>query len=380
MECECEFRQLTASSAIQPGDICSVADTSVRLPFMKEILHGMCPGPSRRRAEVWYNQLKDPYLQTGKIEPRPCVVLPSRKDGTDGDICLMATFEKVDFEQEDTPGVPKIYREFILPVLPNSGNSRFGDPIRTCPDWCFEPRQWIIAVPMQPKTGNSGDLERWSPNGVHLCQDTLHDLVSACRRKHHAWENKLRAGTINAHDYYRNLKNSKRSPESVQTSPTTQSEAASSIPNRYFNGSMRSKQSYNGNSSLRSGSMSHFSPPGELTCSTGLFAKNKSHQTRPISIRLAEPSAPTPSTGLFAKNSPKEVGPTSGPSPKTTELQVNFKTLSVTEQLPRPRKSRSLRSFVTWGSKFSVAPSIAEEPVIENDGWTSQVDRKKRLQ
>ncbi|KAJ7152613.1 hypothetical protein C8R43DRAFT_1106879 [Mycena crocata] len=345
---------------------------SVRLPFVQELIPGMRPGPSRESAEKWYDQLKNPEIRTGKVEPRPCVVLPRRLDDTvhytarGRDICLMATFEKADLEQEKAPGVPKIYREFVVPVLPNSGNDKFGSPIRTCPEWCFDPQQWIIVVPVAPKTGNSRALPKWSSNGVHLCESMLHELVEACRDKHLIWEEKLIEGSVDAQDYYDDLK--------VQVK-----EAFQSIPSRYVNGSVRSRQSYNGNSSLRSESMSHFSPPGDMTCSTGLFAKNNSPQTRPISISL-EPSAPTPSTGLFAKNSPKQVDPTSRPLPKTTELQVNFKTLSVTEQLARPRKSRSFRSIVSSSWRATVAPSIAEEPVIDNDGWTPQVDKQKHLQ
>ncbi|KAJ6529169.1 hypothetical protein DFH09DRAFT_934843 [Mycena vulgaris] len=157
---------------------------------MEVVTRGKHHAPYKLKAH--YERLKDTKVKTGKNR-RPCIVLPGRiGDSEPGTICLMATFEGV-----GANSLPQIYQDFIVPVFPNTGDDKFGTPLQTCPQWGAEAEQWIITVPIVPKTGRPLELPRWRStevcSGVHLGKEGLYKLVGACRERRLEWERKVQS-------------------------------------------------------------------------------------------------------------------------------------------------------------------------------------------
>ncbi|KAJ7487888.1 hypothetical protein FB451DRAFT_1167362 [Mycena latifolia] len=161
---------------------------------MEMLFSGMMPRPLGKAIKR-YKTLKDHIIRSGLKPKRPCVILPSREAETDAGICLVATFGK-----------------------------KNDIPLRSCPEWFLESEQWIVAIATKPKKGKSTDLGHWSSRGVHLCDQTLLDLVESCCEKRMKWEQKVKAGTSDVTvEYFLEMLASKyRHPDQSSTTPSSQ--------------------------------------------------------------------------------------------------------------------------------------------------------------
>ncbi|KAJ7509419.1 hypothetical protein B0H11DRAFT_1249102 [Mycena galericulata] len=204
MMCQCSSRP-TTSPIPQSGDICAVENISVVLPFLELIVAAMGP-TAIRKAVNDRDKRRNPALNSGK-PTRPCIILPHATGATaNGRICLMATFEG---EGPTSASFPNIYKEFIVPMFPNSANEEFGEPLHSYPEWVSKKKnQWIIGAPIFPIVGTSRDLQKWNESlEYHLCDDTVLNLVEICNKKTREWETKLTGDRFNiAAEYYRDLR------------------------------------------------------------------------------------------------------------------------------------------------------------------------------
>ncbi|KAK7019105.1 hypothetical protein R3P38DRAFT_3359932, partial [Favolaschia claudopus] len=204
----CGRAPLPADTNNQPGDVCGVEYTSVELPFyglMANALHNMPEAalpPIAHEIIDHLATLKDTSKQIGKSR-RPCVVLSRGTMGPgpvqeNNQICLMATFEKVNPET-----LPTMFRESLIPVYPNQPitNSQATNgvwqadslkPLHSCPEW-KSACQWIIGIPIVPKTVNqdSRDLPLWSSRAAHFDNKTVRVLERMALKITKNWDSRL---------------------------------------------------------------------------------------------------------------------------------------------------------------------------------------------
>ncbi|KAJ7152625.1 hypothetical protein C8R43DRAFT_1106886 [Mycena crocata] len=343
MLCTCESRSTsTKLPTRQAGDICYVT-TSVQVPFMQNILRGMASAVPGAKAEA-HRYYKNLIRPTKSVKgPRPCVVLPPRIGVKDQEICLMATFENKD---PSSNSFPKMYREFVVPMLPNPGTGDYPDPLDSCPRWCGKFNQWIIATSMKPIRGTAQDLPLWmessSGNGFHLCEEMFTHLVDTCRENTIAWEIKAKKSNI-AYEYFKNLKAANDVKSGGNSARGTN--ASSSESWGYTQSSI---------ASVTSSFLSGNSPRLQ-----GLFAKNSPEQVGPVSSQQHYFVPPS--------NSVKQPGIS-----EIMELQVEFKNVGITQPVrPASGKSRSIISIRASLRGILSATSIGDAP--KDDGWTQKV-------
>ncbi|KAJ7460106.1 hypothetical protein B0H11DRAFT_2058872 [Mycena galericulata] len=308
MPCQCKSHSAT-SPVRRPGDICAVKETSAKLPFVQLLVNSM-KGDLLLDALRYLEELKNPAITTGKAT-RPCVILESDEEGAEGQICLMATFEKGDPSE-----FPEIYRKFVVPMRPNTwgSDSEFGKPLHSCPEW-RERQQWIIAVPIEPISGPSRTLQRWDTSrGFHLSKTMLDELNGICVAKSLEWEQDLeRDKSKTAEYYYRDMM-----------------------------GKIKDRRSYR---SYRSGSTRH------------TWRSSKYNQSTKSGNSLLDPFR-----GFLAKNLPNQVGPQSRQRPTSiNRLESLHQRVSQNANTQAsPAMTESSFSDADWPSLSAPSRSISE--------------------
>ncbi|KAJ7466700.1 hypothetical protein B0H11DRAFT_1814194 [Mycena galericulata] len=369
----------------RPGDVCTVYNTSVKLPFVDKIVEAMeklgrgQPAPSQMTSRL--SELRSPSIITGKAK-RPCVVLSDEGNPDEaGKICIMGTFEGT-----DAGNLPSMYRDFAVPVLPNRGIKSSPPPIHSCPVWNLD-YQWIIALPIDTKSGPSQDLERWRsdkmPRGAHLGPKALEDLEQICLQKSQDWEERSWDKSFVKKAYREIVRKRKLNPTIRSRENTVLSSDLPSSINGYQpfrlgppagSGSItqpirrladdlattQNGEPVNGEPSFSDAGWPAL--PQRIVSGPPSQISNKSRATKEVSLIEAK-SVPSDSVEKTTKQMSKL---------KLTSLRSPLSLLRKSSPSPRSISSNRVPSL----RAVPCDPPISEIP--ENPGWTIKVDAARR--